>query len=145
MFAATTRKTTEGDLNLDDMAVDIAASRGNFAAVLEQLAGGVMPPEDEPQPKPEETARVIGVGFDRDLPRCPAPQDSATEKRAGAHEGNHVPHSLLFGGKPGPSVPPPARLWRLSPQGYAAGSASLREGRRATDFLSRLRFAKTRD
>jgi hypothetical protein len=113
-------KKTEGELNLDDMAIDVAASRANFAAVLEQLRAGDMPPEDEPQPKPVDVDRVV-KWIQAGLAALPAEPQNTTRANVRPHEGNHVPHSLLFGGKPGPSVPPPARLWRLSPQGYAAG------------------------
>lgn len=113
-------KKSEGELNLDEMAVDIAASRANFAAVLEQLRAGDMPPKKESRPKPADVARVT-TWIQSGLAALPAAPQADAKSFVRPNEGNHVPHSLLFGGKPGPSVPPPSRLWRLSPEGYAAG------------------------
>ncbi len=107
----------EGDLNLDDLALDLAAGRGAFAAALERLKAGDMPPEDEPQPDPAAVDRVT-KWLQQGLAALPT---DAVEAAVHPSEGNHLPHGLLFGGEPGPSVPPPSRLWRLSPQGYAAG------------------------
>ena len=33
-------------------------------------------------------------------------------------DGNRLPNAIIFGGPRGPSVPPPPRLWRLSPTAY---------------------------
>ncbi|GDX09970.1 hypothetical protein LBMAG57_17420 [Verrucomicrobiota bacterium] len=110
----------KGKLNLDDLGTNLAAGRASFAAALKALEAGDMPPEDEPRPAPAAVRRVtkwLQQGLTA-LP--PAPADTAkTEVQPDA--GNHLPHALLFGGKPGPSVPPPPRLWRLSPAGYSAG------------------------
>lgn len=106
-----------GELNLDDLGVDLAAGRASFAAALERLKAGDMPPEDEPQPDAAAVARVT-KWLQQRLAALPA---EPIEAAVLPSEGNHLPHVLLFGGEPGPSVPPPARLWRLSPQGYAAG------------------------
>ena len=39
-------------------------------------------------------------------------------------DGNRLPNAILFGGPRGPSVPPPPRLWRLSPEAYSTWAAS---------------------
>lgn len=109
--------TIEGELNLDDLGVDLAAGRASFAAALERLSAGDMPPENEPQPDPAAVDRVT-KWLQQGLAGLPA---DPVELAVRPSEGNQLPHALLFGGKPGPSVPPPSRLWRLSPQGYATG------------------------
>lgn len=110
----------KGELNLDDLGTNLAAGRASFAAALERLEAGDMPPKDEPRPDPTAVRRVtkwLQQGLDA-LPAAPVDKDKAAVR---PDEGNHLPHALLFGGKPGPSVPPPPRLWRLSPTGYSAG------------------------
>ncbi len=107
----------KGELNLDDLGVDLAAGRASFAAALERLKAGDMPPEDEPRPDPAAVDRVT-KWLQQGLAALPA---APVEAAVRPSEGNQIPHALLFGGEPGPSVPPPPRLWRLSPQGYSAG------------------------
>ena len=53
-------KKQKGDLRLDTLERDFAAplTAAHWAEVLEQISSGAMPPEDEPQPKAEEAARV---------------------------------------------------------------------------------------
>ena len=110
----------KGKLNLDDLGTNLAAGRASFAAALQALEVGDMPPEDEPRPAPAAVRRVTKWLQQGLAALPPAPADTAkTEVQPDA--GNHLPHALLFGGKPGPSVPPPPRLWRLSPAGYKAG------------------------
>ena len=110
----------KGKLNLDDLGTNLAAGRASFAAALQALEAGDMPPEDEPRPDPTAVRRVTKWLQQGLAALPPAPADMAkTEVQPDA--GNHLPHALLFGGKPGPSVPPPPRLWRLSPAGYKAG------------------------
>ena len=110
----------KGELNLDDLGVDLAAGHASFAAALQALEAGDMPPEDEPRPDPTAVRRVtkwLQQGLAA-LPAAPVDKDKVAVR---PDEGNHLPHALLFGGKPGPSVPPPPRLWRLSPAGYKVG------------------------
>ncbi|QDU92288.1 DUF1588 domain-containing protein [Lignipirellula cremea] len=107
----------KGELNLDDLGTNLAAGRASFAAALERLKAGDMPPKDEPQPDPAAVDRVT-KWLQQGLAALPA---APVESAARPSEGNHLPHALLFGGKPGPSVPPPPRLWRLSPEGYSVG------------------------
>jgi len=112
----------EGKLNLDDLGTNLAAGRASFAAALERLDVGDMPPKGEPRPDPATVLRVK-KWLQQGLAALPAaPVDKDKDKEAvRPDEGNHLSHALLFGGKPGPSVPPPPRLWRLSPTGYSAG------------------------
>lgn len=114
---ATTKK---GKFILDDLQPDLGADRARYAAILERLRAGDMPPEREPQPDLGELSRVADWIQVKLGEKPPAPVTTA-EVAVRPEEGNQLPHALLFGGKPGPSVPPPSRLWRLSPEAYATG------------------------
>jgi mono/diheme cytochrome c family protein len=91
-----------------------------YASVIERLRAGDMPPPSVKQrPDAAETARVmswIAAQLDTPLPG-PATPYAVKDKPV---DGNRLPHAILFGGPRGPSVPPPPRLWRLSPQAYSA-------------------------
>lgn len=107
----------EGDFGLDRLAKDDVAGRVGFAAILERLRAGDMPPPSEPRPKADDVAQVvrsISAKLDSPLPAPPAPY-AVKEKPI---DGNRLPNAILFGGPRGPSVPPPPRLWRLSPSAY---------------------------
>lgn len=130
---ATTKK---GKFELHDLKTDIAGNNARFAAILERLRAGDMPPEKEPQPDLDTLKKVIDV-IQAGLGKSTAGSAKAVEVPVRPGDGNHLPHSLLFGGKPGPSVPPPARLWRLSPEGYSVGllkSLNLGAGRLSQPF-----------
>ena len=130
---ATTKK---GKFELHDLKADIAGNNARFAAILERLRAGDMPPEKEPQPDLDTLKKVIDV-IQAGLGKSPAGTAKTVEVSVRPGDGNHLPHSLLFGGKPGPSVPPPARLWRLSPEGYSVSflkSLNLKGGRLSQPF-----------
>ncbi len=132
---ATTKK---GKFELHDLNADIAGNNARFAAILERLRAGDMPPEKEPQPDLDTLKKMIDV-IQAGLGKTPARVAKAVEVPVRPGDGNHLPHSLLFGGKPGPSVPPPARLWRLSPEGYSVGflkSLNLKGGGRLSQPFS---------
>jgi mono/diheme cytochrome c family protein len=103
------------------------AGRVAYASILERLRSGDMPPLDVKQrPDPAETARVsawILAQLDTPLPGPVA----AYEVLDRPVDGNRLPHAILFGGPRGPSVPPPPRLWRLSPQAYSAWTGSFKD------------------
>lgn len=99
-------KVLKGKFTIDDLPT-IADRRSSYAAILERLRAGDMPPKKEPQPDPAMGRRVadwIQSGLDA--------------LSVGPGDGNLLSHAALFGGKPSPSTPPPPRLWRLSPVGY---------------------------
>jgi mono/diheme cytochrome c family protein len=113
----------EGDFELKRLASDDIAGRVAYASIFERLRAGDMPPPSEPRPQAAEVARVtdwIAAKLDSPLPTQPA-WYPVKEKPI---DGNRLPNAILFGGPRGPSVPPPPRLWRLSPEAYSSWAAS---------------------
>ena len=110
--------TKSGDFALDALAKDDVAGRVAYASILERLRAGDMPPPSKKQrPDPAEAAGVakwIEAKLDAPLPGKPT-YFAVKEKPI---DGNRLPNAILFGGPRGPSVPPPPRLWRLSPSAY---------------------------
>lgn len=107
----------EGEFTLDMLAKDDVASRVAFASIFERLRAGDMPPPSERQPSASDVAQVvrwIQAKLDSPLP-APPTYYAVKEKPI---DGNRLPNAILFGGPRGPSVPPPPRLWRLSPSAY---------------------------
>jgi hypothetical protein len=113
---------SEGDFELKTLTRDDIAGRVAYASIYERLRAGDMPPPSEPRPKADEVAKVvdwIAAKLDAPLPAPPA-WYPVKEKPI---DGNRLPHAILFGGPRGPSVPPPPRLWRLSPDAYSTWTA----------------------
>ncbi|MBM3972403.1 MAG: DUF1588 domain-containing protein, partial [Planctomycetes bacterium] len=107
----------EGDFTLDRLAKDDVAVRVAFASIFERLRAGDMPPPSEPQPKAEDVAQVVAwIQARLDSPLSAPPTYYAAKEKP--IDGNRMPNAILFGGPRGPSVPPPPRLWRLSPSAY---------------------------
>jgi mono/diheme cytochrome c family protein len=110
--------TRSGDFALDALAKDDVAGRVAYASILERLRAGDMPPPSKTErPDAAEAAGVtkwIEAKLDAPLPGKPA-YNPVWEKPI---DGNRLPHAILFGGPRGASVPPPPRLWRLSPTAY---------------------------
>ena len=107
----------KGDFTLERLSKDDVSGRVDLALILERLRAGDMPPQSEPRPKPDNLAQAIGwisAKLDSPLPGPPA-YYAVKEKPI---DGNRLPNAILFGGPRGPSVPPPPRLWRLSPAAY---------------------------
>jgi hypothetical protein len=118
-------ETKKGDFNLDILSRDHIASRVAYASMLERLRAGDMPPtlSKKPRPDPAAAAGVIKwIGAKLDTPLAgPATYFAVKEKPI---DGNRLPNAILFGGPRGPSVPPPPRLWRLSPTAYSRWAAA---------------------
>ena len=107
----------EGEFTLDTLVEDNTAVRVAFASVLERLRAGDMPPPCEPQPKDDDVAQVVSwIQAKLDAPLAAPPTYYAVKEKP--IDGNRLPNAILFGGPRGPSVPPPPRLWRLSPSAY---------------------------
>lgn len=108
-----------GDFELTVLAKDDVAGRVGYASILERLrAGDMPPPARRDRPDAAEAAGVIRwleAKLDSPLPGK-ATYHAVKDKPV---DGNRLPHAILFGGPRGPSVPPPPRLWRLSPSAYS--------------------------
>jgi hypothetical protein len=107
----------DGDFELGRLAQENVAGRVAYAAILERVRAGDMPPAKKPRPDAAEAAAVmkwIQAKLDTPLPGMPA-YFVVKEKPI---DGNRLPNAILFGGPRGPSVPPPPRLWRVSPGAY---------------------------
>ena len=110
--------TKDGDFTLEPMARDDLAGRVAYAAALGRLrAGDMPPPARKNRPDAAEAASVVAwIQARLDAPLTEKPSYYAVKDRP--IDGNRLPHAILFGGPRGPSVPPPPRLWRLSPSAY---------------------------
>lgn len=106
----------QGGVRLDTIDFAGPVDGHRWAVVRDQIASGAMPPEDESRPPAAERAALVAwidALAAAHSPRLP-------------NHGNLVPHDVLFG-RPAPPVrPPPPRLWRLSPDGYAGLLRDLR-------------------
>ena len=113
----------KGKFDLSPLGADIGAHRAGYAAILERLLAGDMPPEEESRPSPQAIRAVAewvkkGLGNSTVQP----PTDGAVAPS----EGNYLPHALLFGTPARQTLPPLPRLWRLGPGAYVEGVRSLR-------------------
>jgi len=107
----------EGDFDLAALAQDNVAGRVAYASILERLRAGDMPPAKKPRPDAAESAAVIkSIQTKLDTQTPGKPTYFAVKERP--IDGNRLPNAILFGGPRGPSIPPPPRLWRLSPSAY---------------------------
>ena len=113
----------EGEFELERLSADNIASRVGYASIFERLRAGDMPPPSEPRPKADEAAKVVRwIAAKLDTPLAGPPAYYAVKEKP--IDGNRLPNAILFGGPRGPSVPPPPRLWRLSPTAYSTWAAS---------------------
>ncbi len=110
----------EGDLSLHKLDADIASGRDakTWEKVLEQLSSGEMPPEDKPRPDAKSSVLVI-KWIRAELTKSGRAMPALSQMALPSH-GNRVPHDQLFGKPAGAVVPPPSRVWRLSPSSYDA-------------------------
>ena len=113
-------KRNEGDFTLDKLAKDDVAGRVAYASILERLrAGDMPPPAKKTRPDAAETAGVVKwIEGKLDTPMAEKPAYYAVKEKP--IDGNRLPNAILFGGPRGPSVPPPPRLWRVSPTAYSS-------------------------
>jgi mono/diheme cytochrome c family protein len=113
----------EGEFELKRLAKDDIAGRVAYASIFERLRAGDMPPPSEPRPKANDVARAVDwIAAKLDAPLAGPPAYYAVKEKP--IDGNRLPNAILFGGPRGPSVPPPPRLWRLSPTAYSTWAAS---------------------
>lgn len=113
----------EGDVRLDDLSTDENQDISRWSLVHEQLRGGLMPPEEEPRIAREKLTTVMEwLSQQASKQRLPLP-----------NQGNLVSHELLFGKAATGNGSAPARVWRLSPEGYKGFVGEVHRGR--TDGL----------
>ena len=109
-------KKAEAHLTLHKMTSKVGPSETKvWEAVMSQLSEGVMPPEDELQPTPDEktsTLRWIRETLRSVSNTLPA-QDMIYPQN-----GNFVPHKLLFSANADVMPATPARIWRVRPSIY---------------------------
>ena len=110
--------TKSGEFSLDTLGKDDVASRVAYASVFERLrAGDMPPPAKKVRPDAAEVAGVTKwIEAKLDAPLAGKPAYFAVKDKP--VDGNRLPNAIVFGGPRGPSVPPPPRLWRLSPAAY---------------------------
>jgi hypothetical protein len=104
-------RNREADIRLDDLTGDVTREGARWAIVVQKVRDRSMPPEDAKQPSDAERKAFVEWGRG-ELARRPQSRPNL---------GNLVPHDLLFGSTPetnSSAKGPPARLWRLSPEGY---------------------------
>ncbi len=113
----------EGDVRLDDLSTDENQDVSRWNLVHEQLRGGLMPPEEEPRIAREKLTMVLEwLSQQASQQRLPLP-----------NQGNLIAHELLFGKAASGNAGAPARVWRLSPEGYKGFVGEVHRGR--TDGL----------
>ncbi|MEI8380338.1 MAG: DUF1588 domain-containing protein [Planctomycetota bacterium] len=109
----------EGDVRLDDLPDDVSRDFPRWTGVLDQLREGLMPPEKEP---------VIERGALNVIVEWLSERTSSQTFRL-PNQGNLIPHHLLFGKPATASGSSPARIWRLSPDGYNGFVRDVHRGR----------------
>jgi hypothetical protein len=120
-------KRKEGDFTMDALTFDNIAGRVAYASILERLRAGDMPPSVKDRPDPAESAGIVQwIASRLDSPLKAPPTHYAVKEKP--VDGNRLPHAILFGGPRGPSLPPPPRLWRLSPSAYTKSLSGLGAG-----------------
>jgi mono/diheme cytochrome c family protein len=123
----------EGNFELARLTKDNIASRVAYAAIFERLRAGDMPPPDESRPDAADVDKVVGwIAAKLDTPLPEPPRYYAVSEIPS--DGNLLPHAILFGGPRGPSVPPPPRLWRLSPGAYSGWADKFKAGKLLKPF-----------
>ncbi|QDU28588.1 Planctomycete cytochrome C [Anatilimnocola aggregata] len=109
----------EGDIRLDDLRTNIAEDRSRWILVRDQLRDGLMPPEKEPPIEDKKRQTILEW----------LSQQTSRQKYSLPNEGNLIPHDLLFSKPAIALASSPARVWRLSPDGYKGFVTEVHRGR----------------
>lgn len=111
-------QSKSGDFTLASIEQDNVAGRVGYASILERLRAGDMPPPSKKErPDAAEVSGVVKwIETKLDARMSAKPTYYAVKEKP--IDGNRLPNAILFGGPREPSVPPPPRLWRLSPSAY---------------------------
>jgi len=124
----------QGKFSLHSFGEGVGAHRAGYAAVLERLIAGDMPPDGEPTPD-AKVAKKVAAWIQAGLAAKPT-GPAAAGHHFKPSEGNRVPHALLFGAAAGDVSPPPPRLWRMRPAAYTDGFVRGVKGRDQKKALS---------
>lgn len=114
-------KRQESGLSLARLSSDVAGGGDleRWKSVAERLVLNEMPPASEPRP-PISSSLAVRAWLKRELTKAGVSiADAEARLRLPGH-GNRVDHDALFSGEIKGPVASPARLWRFSPQYYAA-------------------------
>ncbi len=104
----------EGELSLSALDPDMeSTSAARWAMVLDQVVMGKMPPEGETPLSKEHVQTLVGW-IKAEMKRT----GKHLARRAEYHNGNKVPHELLFDPKHAGTIDVPTRVRRLSPAIY---------------------------
>lgn len=105
---------SKGDLSLPQLDSDMkGASAARWAMVAEKLANGEMPPEGKPRPD-AASLELVQRWIRSEMKRS----GKHFARREAFHNGNSVPHEVLFDAKNIPPYDAPPRIRRLSPEIY---------------------------
>lgn len=111
-------KKQAGDIRLDRLGAVVSENNDVWLSVRDQIRDGLMPPAKEPRPHDADARSVIHW----------ISRTSGGRAARLPHQGNQLPHELLFGSSASTSDPPPPRIWRLSPNAYMGLVRSLIKG-----------------
>ncbi|MCE9534771.1 MAG: hypothetical protein K8T89_27160, partial [Planctomycetes bacterium] len=112
----------KSDLSLHDVKIEDLAKGTTavlWSGILERLATGNMPPEDQPRPDCIQTGKVAGW-IRTELIRTGHGSDLAFPDK-----GNHLSHDLFFNQPSDAHPSTPARIWRISPHHYEARACTV--------------------
>jgi hypothetical protein len=105
------------NVKLDDLAKGMTAQL--WSGVLERLATGNMPPEEQPRPNRMDAGKVVG------WIRSELIRSGHGNHLAFPDKGNHLSHELLFHQPSDAHPSTPARIWRISPHHYEARACTV--------------------
>jgi hypothetical protein len=110
----------KGDLDLTAMpeAITTEADAQLWMKVLDQLQADLMPPLKKKRPEPRQRAMVIRA-IEKHVTESNF-ADAYLRKLLRPEYGNYTDHDMLFSGAINDAPFTPARLWRMSPEIYAA-------------------------
>lgn len=121
-------KEPEGDLKLTSLAVKVTGAEKTWRHIAERLLLDEMPPPDAAQPAAAEQARVV-AWIKAELAKSGQDLTEVERKLRMPQHGNRVDHDALFQEGAKAVASSPARLWRSSPQIYAAFAARTTKSR----------------
>lgn len=114
-----------GGVRLDNLSTDLKKDGARWQAVRDQIRDGLMPPAKEPRPDAAKARALLAW----------VAAETGGHAAALPNQGNLLPHELLFGKPAEAGAAPPARVWRLSPEGYMGFVRDLGRGKPADKLV----------